>query len=459
MSCNVINRLHVCHDSTITQAIYFYKPCRPKNGLGLAACTTTIGGDGGSPDNGAPGNADAGQVSSTGECPGGEQAFTELMADVRGMVDLANAPGLALAILCDGKLAHTGVVGSVRANGAAIDENTRFQLASATKMFTAAAALRLAAEGTVALKSPISQYIPELAFGQINLEELLSHSSGFSTGFDSYPNGGLVDIVRANSSMELWSAPGAVWNYSNTGMAVVGAVLEVASGRSFSALVEEEVFAKAGMTSASMRVDGILASGNYAYGHEGNANSPRVVAPDGSYFGSGDYGPMGGAWGSVVDLAHWAEAHMADEDPLGSGLMKSLRTPQIRTTYGGQSYGLGHFIQDTTPASISHGGSTIGFLTDFTIYPESGFGVVVLSNSEWFDPSEIGRMAADKYLGELGYPAGPQNATKAELVGSYTSNVFGKITIRDGAQGLLGQRIHKRTAALVGRFLRSGLWQ
>lgn len=115
---------------------------------------------------------------------------------------------------------------------------------------------------------------------------------------------------------------------------------------------------------------------------------------------------------------------------------KSLRTPQIRTTYGGQSYGLGHFIQDTTPASISHGGSTIGFLTDFTIYPESGFGVVVLSNSEWFDPSEIGRMAADKYLGELGYPAGPQNATKAELVGSYTSNVFGKITIRDGAQGL-----------------------
>jgi len=146
---------------------------------------------------------------------------------------------------------------------------------------------------------------------------------------------------------------------------------------------------------------------------------------------------MGGAWGSVTDLAKWAEAHMAAEDPLGPGVMQSLRTKVIRTGDSGQGYGLGHFVEDSDPAMVDHSGSVTGFLSDFTFFPDEGFAVIALSNSEWLYPSELSQLATDAYLGEIQFASSQQPAQKSQLIGSYSDpNVFGNVVVREAGQGL-----------------------
>ncbi len=424
--------------------------------LGLGACTASIGGNpiGPEQDGSETGDEeedDLGDLGTPGACPGGEAAFATLMAKVKGEVDKVQAPGVAIAIVCGGKLAHTATVGSTKVGGESLNADTRFQLASATKMFTAAAAARLDSQGIVDLDAPISTYIAGLSFGQITLRDLLSHSAGFPTVFDSYQGTTLGGIVTANSTMPLWAQPGQIWNYSNTGYLVAGAVLEAATGRSFPDIIEDEVFAPADMQSATMDSNVVNVGGNFAYGHEGSAASAKTYAPLESYYHTVDYGPMGGAWGSVTDLARWAETHMATADPLGNGVMQSLRQRHFRTGSTGQGYGLGHFVEDSDPAMVHHSGSVTGFLTDFAVYPEKGFAVAVISNSDWLYPGTISDLATDAYLGEIQLPQGQEPATVAQVVGTYNDPaVFGTVVVREGNQGLEIQFVDKGiTSALI----------
>lgn len=384
-----------------------------------------------------------------GLCPGGDPAFQSFLAEAEQLVDAVNSPGVGLAIVCGGKIAHVAGIGTVKAGGPAITADTHFQLASSTKMFTAAAAARLDAQGVVNLDAPISDYIPNLQFGHITLRELLSHSSGIPGELDSYQSATLEGLVRANESMQLWAQPGAVWNYSNTGYLVAGAVLEAATGEAFSAIIKNHVFAPAGMTGATMATSDVLAAGNYAYGHEGTT----TFGPNDSYYGSAEYGPMGGAWSSARDMGLWAEAHFNSDDPLGAEVMPSLRHQAIRTGSTGQGYGLGLFVEDSSPVMLHHGGNVEGFTASFTMVPASGFAVVVLSHGGGgfgggavaLNPDAIANLALDAYVPELRYGTPQSPATHAELVGTYSSapSVFGEVIIRETGGGLEAEFVDK----------------
>jgi CubicO group peptidase (beta-lactamase class C family) len=337
------------------------------------------------PEAGSAVDAGSGDAGSAGECDGGQARFDSLVQQMTAAIQAAKSPGAAVAVVCNGRLAYTAGIGVVKQGGAAVTPNTRFQLASQTKMFTAAAAVWLEEQGKVDLTAPIGATLPQLAYGQITLHQLLTHTAGFTTQFPVDNGGSLALVIDANATLTLWAPPGAVWNYSNPGFSVAGRVLEVASGTDFADLVEQRIFAPAHMDRATMKVSRVLSEGDYAFGHGDNPDSPTVFSPDGSYYGTGSYGPMGGAWASVVDLAAWSEFLMQQ----GAGVISpsgiaSLTTSQTKTTYFGTGYGYGHFVDtDTTPKVVRYEGSVQGFVSEWLMVPDAGFAVAVLQNSEW----------------------------------------------------------------------------
>ncbi|MCH9679967.1 MAG: serine hydrolase [Deltaproteobacteria bacterium] len=377
-------------------------------------------------------------------CPGGPAAWTTVVAEVEAYVDAQGGPGAAVAVVCNGQLAHAAGVGFTHASGdEPITETTRFQLASVTKMFTGAAAVALAEQGVVDLHAPVSDVLGTVGYGHVTLHQLLTHTAGYSTAFDVVQSSDLVTVVLDNANQPLWAPAGAVWNYTNPGFSVAGAVLEMASGTDFGPLVETALFEPAGMSRATMHVATVLAEGNYAYGHEGSPAAPIPIAPDGSYYASALYGPQGGAWGSVEDLARWGEMHLAGGgNVLSAAGAASLGEFHTRTADSEQGYGYGVFVESFyDPTVLTHGGSTPGFLAQWRLVPDLQFGVFVVTNSEWVSPNAIADIAMDQYI-ELGWAGDPPGATVLDdYVGTYTDPYgdLGTITITSDGVGLTAQ--------------------
>jgi CubicO group peptidase (beta-lactamase class C family) len=192
--------------------------------------------------------------------------------------------------------------------------------------------------------------------------------------------------------------PGTHWEYSNDGFAILGGLLEVAADTPFDTLVHQEVFDRIGMDGATMRVGEAMASGDYAYGHNGS----KVLSPEDSYYAAPWYGPMGGGWASAEDMGKYARAL------LGLGHMKAQlaeqAAPQIETgQYPGESYGYGLFLDyGVQPQMIYHSGSVEGFLSDTEIVPSEGMAAVVMVNdTDWY-PGQVAFEALSAFI-QLGY--------------------------------------------------------
>ena len=377
-------------------------------------------------------------------CPGGDAAWQSVLAQAEASLQADGAPGGAIAVVCNGALAHAAGIGTTRSSGGdPVTTQTRFQLASITKMFTGAAAVALEEDGAVDLHAPIGPVLGGgVGFGNLTLHQLLTHTAAYPTEFASLTSPDLVGLVQANGNQQMWAPPGAVWFYSNPGFAVAGAVLEQASGTPFNTLIEDRVFGPAGMDRATMHVSTVLAEGDYAYGHEGSPGSLSPVAPDESYYDTPSYGPMGGAWTSIEDMAHWGEIVIAGgADVMSEAGMASLGAFHTRTSDSEMGYGYGMFIESYyEPEVWLHGGGTVGFVGHWAVVRQLGFGVFVLVNSEFANPREIGDAALEQYveLGWKGAPGGDPNMS--DFVGTYVDPFeLGTITVTESGGGLSAQ--------------------
>lgn len=110
---------------------------------------------------------------------------------------------------------------------------SRFQLASVSKQFTAAALLLLVEEGTLLLEDPISRWIdgcPE-QWRDISLHHLLSHTSGLGH-WDDYPMIDLgqrvqpSELLKTFHSVPLQFPPGAGWRYSSPGYVLLAQIVQ-----------------------------------------------------------------------------------------------------------------------------------------------------------------------------------------------------------------------------------------
>jgi CubicO group peptidase (beta-lactamase class C family) len=374
------------------------------SGTGSGSGTGAGGGSTG-PGSGGASSSSSGSGGSGGEvpfvaCPFADfqERFEQVRASFQSQLQAAGVRGGALAIVCQSELLADGV-GVVKDGGAPVTGQTLFQLASMTKMFTGTVAAALADKGVVDMDAPVGAILPSLAYGnEVTLAHLASHGSGLPVQFPNYNQEQLVPLVESNAGMSTIHTPGTHWEYSNDGFAILGGLLEVASNTPFDELVHQEVFERIGMAGATMRVSEAVASGDYAFGHNGS----KVLSPEDSYYAAPWYGPMGGGWASAEDMGKYARAI------LGLGHMKAQfaaqAEPQIETgQYAGESYGYGLFLDyGVQPQMIYHSGSVEGFLSDTEVVPSEGMAAVVMVNdTDWY-PGQVAFEALSAFI-DLGY--------------------------------------------------------
>lgn len=175
-----------------------------------------------------------------------------------------------------GELAYARAVGQAdREAGRAMALDAIFRASSLTKPIVTAAALSLVDSGVIGLDDPVIRWLPDFqpAFqGQvptITLRHLLTHTAGLSYGFMQPSDGpylklgvsdgmdqpglGFPEELRRISDAGLIFPPGAAWLYS-VGMDVMGAVMEVATGRTLPEVVAERVTGKLGMVDTGFSV-------------------------------------------------------------------------------------------------------------------------------------------------------------------------------------------------------------
>jgi CubicO group peptidase (beta-lactamase class C family) len=264
--------------------------------------------------------------------------------------------------------------------------DTRFNLGSMNKMFTAVAVMQLVEAGKVSLTDPLSKYADETWLrrdiaSRITIEQLLTHTSGLGSfdeddAFDASSRAQYRDladykpVVRAE---KLAFPPGTRFQYSDTGFLMLGVVVEKASGETWFDYVRRHIYAPAGMSATDCYPMNEPAE-NLATGYGWYSKGPyhwRENTFDHLFRG----GPAGGGFSTVGDLLRFARALQAGK------LVSPASLAVLWTDHPPHDYGAGFEIVSTAAGgSVGHSGYFEGISTRLSIFRDRGWVVVVLSN-------------------------------------------------------------------------------
>lgn len=267
-----------------------------------------------------------------------------------------------------------------------VRSDTRFLVASITKMFTAVGTMLLVQDGKVQLDSPVGTYVDDLPVGwrPVTVRQLLGHTSGINsfTSHDAPPcagpfkaqeNYGQQDVIAEVSCLPLDFEPGTSWSYSDTGYFVLGLVIERVSGLTYEQYLRQRIFKPLGMHSTRlMGPMGVYDGRAVGYRWQGNDLAPApLLSPVVE-------GPSGGLVSNVLDLARF-DAALADERLLPQPVIRSMWQP---LGIGTAMYGLGFAVRPIEGRrQVGHTGGGPGAATSFARFVDDDLTVVVLTNT------------------------------------------------------------------------------
>lgn len=258
------------------------------------------------------------------------------------------------------------------------DGDTKFRLGSITKQFTAAAILLLQERGKLRLDDPVKTYLPDApaAWDTMTVRNLLTHSAGIPnlTSFEDFQKtktlpATLDTLIARFRDRPLEFAPGERMKYSNSGYIVLTAVVEKASGQSYTAFVTDNIFKPLGMADTGYdRHATILPrrAAGYSPGPGGvvNADYVDMTVPQGA----------GALYSTTHDLLKW-QLGLFGGRLLGAESLKAYATPFK------DNYALGVNVATADGSTtIEHGGGIEGFNTWLGYDPDRKLTVVVLAN-------------------------------------------------------------------------------
>ncbi|MCF6441770.1 beta-lactamase family protein [Pseudoalteromonas luteoviolacea] len=266
--------------------------------------------------------------------------------------------------------------------------DTRFALGSINKMFTALAALKLVEQGKLKLDDKLVDYVdrswlPEGEVDQITVRHLMTHTSGLGNFFNDEFNDSNKELYRDLESYKpliagapLHFSPGSRNRYSNSGMLMLGLVIEKASGLSYYDFVQKYIYDQANMTdSGSFELDSTtpkLATGYLKRMHSDNwVKSTYTRAVKGS--------PAGGGFSTSKDLHRFALA-LTNYKLLSKELTEEAYSE--KSAYNSAKwYGYG-FSVGGQPGNriVGHGGAYLGVDARLDIHLDTGYVVVILAN-------------------------------------------------------------------------------
>jgi CubicO group peptidase (beta-lactamase class C family) len=314
---------------------------------------------------------------------------TEALAEIQALVDRLAARGWLSGTVLVAKgpdVLLTKAAGEAsKAFHVPNNIDTKFNLGSMNKMFTATAAAQLIEQGRLSFDDPISKYLDETwlprdVTDRITVRQLMTHTSGLGSYFNqTFLRSSRALFRKLDDYKPLIKddrpafTPGAKFQYSNTGMFLVGVIIEKVTGEDYFDHIRETISEPAGMTNTDCyEMDRPVE--NLAIGYSSDLGSPYKWQNN-LYKHVIKGGPAGGGFSTVKDLHKFALA-------LLSGKLVSKATLETMwTDFVGAGYGYG-FTVSHGPAGkvVGHSGGFDGINSQLDIYVNRGYVVAVMSN-------------------------------------------------------------------------------
>jgi D-alanyl-D-alanine carboxypeptidase len=362
----------------------------------------------------------------------------------RCLADVADVQSFSGAALVARKGLKADIArGDVVPGGGHIVSDTRFNIGSAGKMFTAVAIAQLIEAKKIALDDPIARYVDGLTpeTGAVSIRQLLTHSGGLGNFFVP-ENVGAMQAMRDLGDLKPLLAddrpafnPGSRFAYSNNGYLLLGLAIERASGERYADYLRGHVFAPAGMTASSLdpgpgsfRAIGLTQGMPQGpNGPAGERRGPPPGAggpPPGEMRGPGPNGPLpagsnlplkpsaesalpgtsaGGVYSTVGDLERFLFALEAGKlvgEPMGVMLTSAqIVSGPARGDLPALNYGLGFGTSSYDGHRwFGHNGGAPGVNAEVVRFPNDDVTIVVLANRDPPAASELLRAIRPKLL-------------------------------------------------------------
>ena len=365
-----------------------------------------------------------------------------LDASIERAMEQWQIPGLAVVVVKDGETVLMKGYGTREfGKDLPVDEKTYLQIASNSKTFNAYLYGMLVDDGVLEWDDPIKKHIPEFYLPDayvtenIAIDDLQCHRSGLTdkapAGFlnRDYSFDALMNDIK---DIELPIRFRSGNYYTNTGMAVLGEVVNRATGQSWGENIRQRIFDPLGMTdSYTSNHDFERRVGKPASAE--NIMQPAVkkggVVSAGTWDSVGTedlYAPAGGIISTMEDMAKWIAFKLNDGMHAGGRLISLDRIEEIRKIRIPTSFanlgvptsmihprdplmgtGYGHYsFEHHGNKVIVHNGGWMASVIE--VVPEKKLGVGVFSNAYFYDlhgfesPAFVNAVALtviDHYLG------------------------------------------------------------
>lgn len=304
-------------------------------------------------------------------------------------------PGVAVAVLSGGQVVYADGFGVLQAGGSdAVDADTVFSVGSVSKVATAMAVLRLAADGVLDLDRDVSDYLTswslpandDAAGAPVTLRMVLSHTAGFNIhGFGDFaPGEPLPTAIQTlagtapapNEPLRLLFRPGSGYKYSGGGYTLAQVILADVSGQTFEDMARDVVFAPLGMARSTFANPLPEDHGNIARAHDRDGQA--VALPRG--YEAMPEMAASGLWTSANDLGTMVAA-LVRSYRSADGFLPQALARDMMTKVAPSQHGLGPRLEGSGETFFfHHAGTNNSYRAWIEGHLATGDGLVVLTN-------------------------------------------------------------------------------
>lgn len=294
-------------------------------------------------------------------------------------------------------------------NPVPMQEDTIFDLASISKIFTSVAVMQLYEQGLFQLDDPVAAYIPEFAANgkeNVTIRQLLTHTSGFTSWIPLYSQGASrEDRLQLVFKQGLKRAPGTGYEYSDLNMITIGALIERLSGQRQDEFVKQHITEPLGMKDTMYNPPASLKNRIAATEYQAVPNRGLVWGEvhDENAWSLGGVAGHAGVFSTAVDLAKLAHVFINDGKYAGKAILKpqtvKLLLENQNAAFPGNDHGLGWELgQDWYMDALSEGTYSFGH-TGYT-----GTSIVVSPNNKTIAILLTNRVHPSRNMGSINEP-------------------------------------------------------
>jgi CubicO group peptidase (beta-lactamase class C family) len=307
---------------------------------------------------------------------------------VKAQMERQHVPGVSVVVIKDSKIVKLEGYGLVNVElNVPARPDTVYKIGSVSKQFIATGIMLLVEDGKISLDDNISKFLDGTleSWKPITIRHLLTHTSGIvreAPGFDPLKIQNDADVIKTAYSLPLRFTPGEKYEYCNVGYFTLAEIISKVSGKPWGDFLHERVFAPLGMnaTRTTNMTDLVPNRANgyvWRNGKMQNASIYFAVRPSGAFLST------------VVDLAKWDEA-LRSGKLLKQSTLELMWTPLRLNDGKTHPYGFGWELEPFNGHKrVNHGGSLPGFRAQLTRFIDDKVTVVVLTNGDNANASNI----------------------------------------------------------------------